>query len=36
MHLVIGTILLVSAVTILIGLAGYVIDRGTARHERRD
>lgn len=35
MHLVIGTVLLVSAVTVLIGLAGYVVDRYTARQERK-
>lgn len=34
MHLVIGTILLVSAITVLIGLAGYAIDRGTARERK--
>jgi hypothetical protein len=36
MHLVIGTILLVTAVTVLVGLAGYLVDRATARQERKE
>ena len=36
MHLVIGTIILVTVVTVLLGLAGYAVDRGTARQERKD
>jgi len=34
MHLVAGTVLWVIVVTVLVALAGYVIDRGTARQER--
>lgn len=36
MQLVVGTILVVTVVTILVGLAGYVVDRSTARRERKE
>lgn len=35
MPLVIGTILVVSVATVLIAVAGYVVDRSTARREER-
>ena len=34
--LVVGTILLVSVGTVLVGIAGYVLDRCTARQERKE
>jgi len=36
MSLVVGTVLLVSVITVLIGIVGYVLDRRTARQERRE
>lgn len=36
MPLVVGTIVWVSIVTILIGIAGYVLDRTTARREHKE
>jgi len=36
MSLVVGTVLLVSVITVLIGIAGYLLDRRTARQERRE
>lgn len=36
MSLVVGTVLLVSVITVLIGILGYVLDRRTARRERRE
>jgi hypothetical protein len=35
MPLVVGVIILVSAVTVVIGIVGYVVDRSTARTERQ-
>ena len=35
MPLVVGTILLVVVVTTLVGLAAWLVDRTTARHEQR-
>ncbi len=36
MSLVIGTILWVIILTALIGIAGYVVDRSTARREHKE
>jgi hypothetical protein len=36
MRLVVGTILWVSIVTVLLGIVGYVLDRSTARQERKE
>jgi hypothetical protein len=36
MRLVVGTVLWVVVITALIGLVGYLLDRGTARQERRE
>jgi hypothetical protein len=36
MSLVVGTVLLVTVFTALIGLAGYLLDRRTSRQERRE
>jgi len=36
MTLVVGTIIVVIGATVLIGLAAYVLDRSTARQERKD
>ena len=36
MSLVVGTILLVIGITVLVGIAAYVVDRSTARQERKD
>jgi hypothetical protein len=36
MRLVVGTILWVSIVTVLVGIAGYVLDRSTARKEHKE
>jgi hypothetical protein len=36
MRLVVGTIICVVIVTVLVGIVGYLLDRGTARLERRD
>jgi len=35
MRLVIGTVICVVIITILVGIAGYLLDRSTARQERR-
>jgi uncharacterized membrane protein YsdA (DUF1294 family) len=35
MPLVVGVIVLVSAVTAVVGMIGYVVDRSTARRERQ-
>lgn len=35
MRLVVGTVLLVVIVTVLIAIAGYVVDRSTSRQERQ-
>jgi hypothetical protein len=35
MSLVVGTILLVSGATVVLGIAAYVVDRSTARQERK-
>jgi len=36
MSLVVGTILWVVIVTVLVAIAGYVLDRSTARQEHKD
>jgi hypothetical protein len=36
MRLVVGTIICVVIVTVLVGIVGYLLDRSTARLERRD
>lgn len=36
MRLVVGTILWVVVVTVLVAVAGYLLDRSTARQERRE
>jgi hypothetical protein len=36
MRLVVGTIVWVVIITVLLGIVGYLLDRGTARQERRD
>jgi len=36
MSLVVGTVLWVVIITALIGVAGYLLDRRTARRERRE
>lgn len=36
MSLVVGTILWVVVITVLIGIVGYLLDRRTARQERRE
>jgi hypothetical protein len=36
MRLVVGTILWVVVITILVGIVGYVLDRSTARQERKE
>jgi uncharacterized membrane protein YsdA (DUF1294 family) len=36
MSLVVGTILWVVIITVLIAIAGYLLDRRTARQERRE
>jgi hypothetical protein len=36
MRLVVGTVLWVIVITALIGLVGYLLDRSTARQERRE
>jgi hypothetical protein len=36
MRLVVGTVLWVVVVTVLVGIAGYLLDRSTARQERRE
>lgn len=36
MRLVVGTILWVVVVTVLVAIAGYLLDRSTARQERRE
>ena len=36
MPLVVGTILWVSIVTVLVAIVGYLLDRSTARQERRE
>jgi hypothetical protein len=36
MSLVVGTILLVSVATAVVGIVAYVLDRGTARQERKE
>lgn len=36
MRLVVGTILWVTVITVLIGIVGYVLDRSTARQERKE
>jgi hypothetical protein len=36
MSLVVGTILWVIVITVLVGIAGYLLDRRTARQERRE
>ena len=36
MSLVVGTILWVVIITILVAIAGYVLDRSTARQEHKD
>jgi hypothetical protein len=35
MRLVVGTILWVSVVTVVVGIVGYILDRYTARQERK-
>jgi hypothetical protein len=36
MRLVVGTILWVSVVTVVVAIIGYVVDRSTARQERKE
>jgi hypothetical protein len=36
MSLVVGTILLVCSATVVVGIVAYVVDRTTARQERKD
>lgn len=36
MSLVVGTVLWVVLVTVLVGIAGYLLDRGTAHQEHKD
>jgi len=36
MRLVLGTILWVIVITVVVGLVGYVMDRSTARQERKE
>jgi len=36
MRLVVGTVIWVVVVTVLIAIAGYVLDRSTARQERKN
>jgi len=36
MSLVVGTILLVCGATVVLGIVAYVVDRSTARQERKD
>ena len=36
MSLVVGTVLWVVVITVLVGIAGYLLDRRTARRERQD
>jgi len=36
MSLVVGTILLVIGVTAVVGIVAYLVDRSTARQERKD
>ena len=36
MPLALTVILLVLAVTAVVGIAGYIVDRSTARHERKE
>jgi hypothetical protein len=36
MRLVVGTVLWVIVITVLVGIVGYLLDRSTARQERRD
>jgi hypothetical protein len=36
MSLVVGTVLWVVVITVLIGIVGYLVDRRTARQERRE
>ncbi len=36
MPLVVGVIILVSAATVLVGFAAYLVDRSTARQEQKD
>lgn len=36
MSLVVGTVLWVVLITVLIGIAGYLLDRRTARQERHE
>ncbi len=36
MSLVVGTILWVSVITVVVAIVGYVLDRSTARQERKE
>jgi hypothetical protein len=36
MRLVVGTIVWVSIVTVLVAIAGYLLDKSTARQERKE
>jgi hypothetical protein len=36
MSLVVGTILWVSVITVVVAIAGYVLDKSTARQERKE
>jgi len=36
MPLVLGTVLAVLGVTVVVGVAAYLVDRGMARQERKD
>jgi|HubBroStandDraft_6_1064221.scaffolds.fasta_scaffold717987_2 hypothetical protein len=36
MSLVVGTIILVVSATVVVGIVVYVVDRSTARQERKD
>jgi hypothetical protein len=36
MSLVVGTILWVSAITVVVAIAGYALDRSTARQEHKE
>jgi hypothetical protein len=35
MSLVVGTVILVVSATVVVGIAAYVVDRSTARQERK-
>jgi hypothetical protein len=36
MRLVVGTVIWVVIITVLVGIVGYLVDRSTARQERRE